>query len=109
MLDVSELGFRARCDARLRTGATVSLDVPGLGMVEAQVEWQRRDEFGARFYRLLDLSACCWRLEERHQALAQLLVARAGAKAAGRPAAEARLRQQILESLPIRKVGFAAD
>jgi hypothetical protein len=109
MLDLSELGFRARCDARLRSGATVSLEVPGLGLVEAQVEWQRGDEFGARFYAPLDIDACCWSLDEGHQALAQLLVARAGASAAGRPAAEAQLRRQILGNLPMRKVGFAAD
>jgi hypothetical protein len=87
----------------------VSLDVPGLGVVEAQVEWQRGGEFGARFYRAIDLEVCGWTLEERHHALAQLLVARAGANAAGRSAAEAQLRRQILGNLPMRKIGFATD
>ncbi|HEY7810686.1 MAG TPA: PilZ domain-containing protein, partial [Allosphingosinicella sp.] len=50
MLDLSELGFRAACDARLRVGSTVSIDIPRIGAVEAQVEWQRGGEFGARFY-----------------------------------------------------------
>jgi hypothetical protein len=109
MLDLSELGFRARCEARLRAGGSVSVEIPGLGTVEAQVEWQRGDEFVARFYTPIDLSACCWTLDERHQPLAQLLVARAGAMAAGRPEAEAQLRRRILNNLPIRKVGFAAD
>lgn len=103
MLDLSEHGFRARCDVRLRTGSGVSIEIPGAGMVEAQVEWQRGNEFGARFYQALDLAVCGWTSEERHSALAHLLVARAGAKAAGRPAAEAQLRRQILASLPIRK------
>lgn len=109
MLDLSELGFRARCEARLRTGGTVSLEVPGLGTVQAQVEWQRGDEFGARFYTALDLGACGWSLDERNHALAQLLVARAGANAAGRPAAEAQLRRQILGNLTMTRIGFAAD
>ncbi len=109
MLDLSELGFRARCEARLRTGAGVSLDMPGLGAVEAQVEWQHGDEFGARFYTHLDLAACGWTLDERHSALAHLLVARAGASAANRPAAEAELRRQILATLPIRKIRLPAD
>jgi hypothetical protein len=109
MLDLSELGFRAHCEATLRIGSTVSLEVPGIGTVEAQVEWQRGDEFGARFYTPIDLDACRWSLEERHHALAHLLVARAAADAAGRPAAEAQLRRQILGNLPMRKIGFAVD
>lgn len=109
MLDLSELGFRAGCEARLRVGAGVTLEIPGIGTVEAQVEWQRGGEFGARFYEAINLEACRWSLEERHQALAQLLVARAGASAANRPAAEAQLRRQILGNLPMRKIGFAAD
>lgn len=109
MLDLSELGLRARCEARLRTGGTVSLEIPGIGAVEAQVEWQRGGEFGARFYAPIDLSACAWTLEERHTALAQLLVARARASAAGRSAAEARLRRQILGKLPIQKLALPAD
>ena len=103
MLDLSEHGFRARCEARMKVGGTVSVDIPGVGGVDAQVEWHRGDEFGARFYRPVDLSECGWTLEERHHALAQLLVSRAGAKAAGRAAAEAELRRQILGSLPMRK------
>jgi hypothetical protein len=109
MLDVSELGFRARCEARLRIGGSVSLDVPGIGVAEAQVEWQRGDEFGARFYIPIDLAACRWTLEERHNALAQLLVARARAHAANRPAAEAQLRRQILGNLPLKTIVLPVD
>ena len=109
MLDLSELGFRARCEARLRAGATVSLAIPGVGVVEAQVEWQRGGEFGARFYAAIDLAACGWTLAERQDTLAQLLVARARARASGRDKAEAQLRRQILRSLPIGKIGFPAD
>ena len=108
MVDLSELGFRARCEARLQPGSGVSLEVPGLGPVEAQVEWQRRDEFGARFFTPLDLSRCEWTLEAGKQALAQLLVQRAAARKAGRPAAEAQLRRKILAALPMRNGGAAA-
>jgi hypothetical protein len=103
MLDLSELGFRARCEARLRAGGTVSIEIPGVGATEAQVEWQRGGEFGARFYLPIDIDACRWTVEERHTALAHLLVARARASTAGRPAAEAQLRREILGSLTIRK------
>jgi hypothetical protein len=103
MLDLSELGFRAACEARLRVGGTVSIEIPEIGAVEAQVEWQRGGEFGARFYGPIDLHTCGWTSEERHNALAHLLVARAGAKAAGRAGAEAQLRRRILAGLPMHK------
>ena len=109
MLDLSEHGFRAHTEARMKVGGTVSLDIPGVGCVEAQVEWQRGAEFGARFYREVDLEACGWTAEERPHALAQLLVSRAGAKAAGRDAAEAELRRRILASLPMREAQLPAD
>lgn len=109
MLDLSELGFRAACEARLRTGGTVSLEIPGLGTVEAQVEWQRGDEFGARFYAPIDMDSCRWTLDERQNALANLLVARARAQAAGRPTAEAQIRREILGNLPIRRIVLPID
>jgi hypothetical protein len=103
MLDLSELGFRGLCEARLRRGGCVTLEIPGLGAVEAQVEWRRGDEFGARFLIPVDLEACAWSFGERREALAQLLVQRAAAARAGRRAADALMRRQILTSLPIRK------
>jgi hypothetical protein len=103
MVDLSERGFRATCEARLQPGAGVSLDIPGIGSVDAQVEWQRNGEFGARFFQPLDLGRCRWTLDERHNALASLLVARAAAKQAGRKGAEEQLRRQILAGLPIHK------
>jgi hypothetical protein len=103
MLDLSAEGFRADCEARVKPGGTVSLDVPGIGAVEAQVEWQRGDQFGARFFAPIALDACQWTLRERHHALAHLLVDRAAAKRAGRRGAEAHLRREILNALPMRK------
>ena len=108
MLDLSPLGFRASCEARLQPGGGVSLDIPGIGPVEAQVEWQRGNQFGARFYTEIDLARCDWTLENRPHPLAQLLVQRAQARAAGRGTAEAQIRQRILETLPMRKGDFSA-
>jgi hypothetical protein len=107
MLDLSELGFRASCEARLQVGSCVSLEIPGVGPVDAQVEWQRGGEFGARFLTPIDLSHCDWTLGQRHKALAHLLVQRARAQKAGRGGAEAQLRREILSALPMRRQGGA--
>jgi hypothetical protein len=103
IVDLSRFGFRAECDARLRPGSGVTLTVPGIGDVDAQVEWQRGGEFGARFYQPIALAACAWTVPERHNALARLLVERAAAKRAGRADAESRLKSEILASLTMRK------
>jgi hypothetical protein len=103
MVDLSELGFRAACEARLQRGGCVSLEIPGYGSVEAQVEWQRGDQFGARFMVPITLDRCEWSVGDRHRALARLLVERAGAAKAGRTRADDHLRRQILGALPIRK------
>ncbi|HEX8572701.1 MAG TPA: PilZ domain-containing protein [Allosphingosinicella sp.] len=103
MLDLSESGFRAECEARVKPGGSVSLDVPGIGSVEAQVEWQRGGQFGARFFAPIELSHCGWTFRERHHALARLLVERAAATRAGRRGAEAQIRREILTALPMRK------
>jgi hypothetical protein len=106
MVDLSALGFRAACEARLQSGGTVSLEIPGVGAIEAQVEWQRRGEFGARFYQPIDLGSCRWAMEDQHRTLAHLLVQRAGASRAGRDCADRQLRRQILGALPMRKAGL---
>ena len=103
MLDLSPLGFRAECEARLQVGGGITLEIPGLGAIDAQVEWQRGNQFGARFYAEIDLASCTWMLGDRPNPLAQLLVQRAQAKAAGRGRAEAQIRRRILETLPMRK------
>jgi hypothetical protein len=103
MLDLSSSGFRAQCEARVKRGGSVSLDVPGIGPVEAQVEWQRDDQFGARFFTPIDLESCRWTFAERPHTLARLLVERAAAKKAGRAGAEGQLRREILSALPMRK------
>jgi hypothetical protein len=103
MIDLSASGFRARCEARVPPGSGVSLEVPGLGSVDAQVEWQRDQQLGARFFVPIDLSRCAWTASERRNALAELLVERAQAKRAGRSIAEGDLRRRILDALPMHK------
>lgn len=108
MLDLSASGFRAECEARVKPGSSVSLDVAGIGAVDAQVEWQRGDQFGARFFAPIELKSCQWTFPERHQTLARLLVERAAAKRAGRRGAEGQLRREILSALPMRKGAASA-
>lgn len=103
MVDLSTDGFRAECDAKVRPGGCVSLDVPGIGAVEAQVEWQRGTQFGARFIAPIDVARCAWDLDKRQSALARLLVERASARRVGRGRAEAQLRREILSALPMHK------
>lgn len=74
MLDLSASGFRAECEAKVSPGSGISLDVPGLGAVDAQVEWQQRGQFGARFLEPIDLAGCEWALSDRRPTLACLLV-----------------------------------
>jgi hypothetical protein len=108
MIDLSESGFRASCDARLQRGGLVTLEVQGVGAVEAQVEWQRGDTFGARFVAPIDMEKCSWTPTERESVLAQLLIDRAAARQAGRLNAERRLRQRILNTLPMKSGGLRA-
>ncbi|MBV9930854.1 MAG: hypothetical protein JO013_07905 [Alphaproteobacteria bacterium] len=108
LADISELGFRASCEARLQVGGAVSLEVPGVGPVDAQVEWQRGGEFGARFLAPLALDRCGWPVGEGNATLASLLYQRAGAHQVGRRSADAALRRRILSALPVRRGGAAA-
>ena len=109
MVDLSPLGFRASCEARIMPGSCVSLDIPGIGDVLAQVEWRRDNEFGARFVTPIILAACRWRFAQRRGALARLLVERAAARSAGRRDAERQLRRRILQSLPMQAGGAVAS
>jgi hypothetical protein len=108
MIDISASGFRATSEARLQRGGCVSLDVPGIGSVEAQVEWQRGEMFGARFLLPIDIEKCGWTPVERESILAKLLIERAAARQAGRSETERRLRNRILHTLPMRKGGVRA-
>ena len=58
--DISSGGFRAECEANLRIGGYVMLEVHGVGQVEAKVMWRRNDEIGAEFSRPISLLHCSW-------------------------------------------------
>ena len=58
--DISSHGFRAECDANLRIGGYIMLEIHGIGQVEAKVMWRRNDEIGAEFSRPISLHHCSW-------------------------------------------------
>jgi hypothetical protein len=58
--DVSQSGFMAECDASVQIGSYVSLDVPGIGPVHAQVRWQLGGKMGGMFLDPISLSRCEW-------------------------------------------------
>lgn len=104
LVDLSESGFRAECEATILCGSPIWLDVPGLGEVEAQVTWRRGGEIGARFVVPIDLARCGIAPVSSEATLARLLVQRADARSAGRFAQEQRLRERIRDTLPMRKL-----
>jgi len=101
VVNLSRTGLRAECDARLGIGGCVSLDVPGIGAVEAQVEWQRDDAFGAKFVHPISLERCGWAPQAQRPVLAALLFDRAAAQIAGRHKAERVIRRKILAAAPM--------
>ena len=58
--DVSTGGFMAECPESVRIGSYVSLDVPGLGPVNAQVRWQIGGRMGGMFLDPISLEQCEW-------------------------------------------------
>ncbi|HEY1605808.1 MAG TPA: hypothetical protein VGF77_09450 [Allosphingosinicella sp.] len=68
MIDLSALGFRADCEAHLRVGSGVMIDIEGIGPVQAQVEWQHGGQFGGSFLMPIDLGRCVWGRESPNPA-----------------------------------------
>jgi hypothetical protein len=58
--DMSTGGFMAECPESVRIGSYVSLDVPGIGPVDAQVRWQLGGKMGGMFLDPISLSRCEW-------------------------------------------------
>jgi hypothetical protein len=58
--DVSQCGFKAECPEPLQIGSFVSLDVPGIGEVNAQVRWQIGFRMGGMFLDPISLNRCEW-------------------------------------------------
>lgn len=62
--DLSPCGFMAECSGVLGIGSYVSLDVPGIGPVEAQVRWQIGGRMGGMFLDPINLVECEWAAEK---------------------------------------------
>ena len=60
LANVSTTGFMAECAEPVRIGSRVSLEVPGIGEVEAQVRWQLGGRMGGMFLDPISLSRCEW-------------------------------------------------
>ncbi len=105
ILDISENGFRAQCEAVVKAGSCISLDVPGVGPVDAQVSWRRDGQLGASFLQPIEIERCTWAPASERSVLARLLVQRAAARSSGLRLQEQQLKRQILSSLPMVKLG----
>jgi hypothetical protein len=58
--DISSAGFMAECAEPVRIGSYVSLDIPGIGQVQAQVRWQIGTRMGGMFLDPISLAQCEW-------------------------------------------------
>ncbi len=58
--DLSTSGFMAECMRPVLIGSYVSLDLPGIGPVHAQIRWQIGPRLGARFLDPISLHRCEW-------------------------------------------------
>ena len=63
--NVSPCGFMAECPEAIGIGSYVTLDIPGLGAVEAQVRWQIGARIGGMFTDPISLSRCVWAGERK--------------------------------------------
>ena len=66
--NVSSSGFMAECAGPVRIGSYVSLDIPGIGLVEAQVRWQIGAKMGGMFLDPISLARCEWTAEKAEAA-----------------------------------------
>jgi len=60
LCDLSTSGFLAECLRPVLIGSYVSLDLPGVGPVHAQVRWQVGTRLGAKFLDPVSLHRCDW-------------------------------------------------
>jgi hypothetical protein len=58
--NVSSAGFMAECAEPVRIGSYVTLAIPGIGPVEAQVRWQIGARMGGMFLDPISLAQCEW-------------------------------------------------
>lgn len=104
VLDLSNNGFRAECEARVTVGSCVTLELPGIGSELAYVTWRRGDRFGAKFRQPVSIERCGWSRLTRQAVLARMLVERAAARTVGQYGTEFELRRKILDALPMVRV-----
>ncbi len=103
LLDCSETGFRAECEARVGVRDEVALELPGIGPAKAYVIWCRGREFGAQFVEPVTLDGAHLSAANPQELLARLLVQRASAQKAQLWDQEERLRSEIGQALPIQR------
>jgi hypothetical protein len=58
--DLSTSGFMAECMRPVLIGSYVSLDLPGIGPVHAQVRWQVGGRMGGKFLDPVAIHRCDW-------------------------------------------------
>ncbi len=58
--DLSTAGFMVECLRPVLIGSYVSLDLPGIGPVQAQVRWQLGGRLGAKFLDPVSIYRCAW-------------------------------------------------
>jgi hypothetical protein len=58
--NLSPCGFMAECEEAVGIGSFVTLDIPGLGRVDAQVRWQVGSRMGGMFTDPISLGRCEW-------------------------------------------------
>jgi hypothetical protein len=58
--DISVLGLKGACSQTLPIGSLITVDIPGIGAVDAEVKWQLSGRFGALFLEPIDLAKCEW-------------------------------------------------
>jgi hypothetical protein len=61
--DISTSGFMAECLSPVLIGSYVSLDLPGIGPVHAQVRWQVGGRMGGKFLDPVSIHRCQWLTE----------------------------------------------
>ena len=62
--NVSSAGFMAECAEPVLIGSYVSLQLPGIGKVQAQVRWQIGRRMGGMFLDPISLARCEWTAEK---------------------------------------------
>jgi hypothetical protein len=60
LIDFSPDGFRAAGEMFVRVGSFLSVEVAGIGRVQAKAIWSQDGEFGAKFIAPIDLRHCDW-------------------------------------------------